>query len=474
MEETDLIARAREKVDSFRSAELTTAGFMPVDGRYFPAIYYPPITMYPSTDQEQMFNNFHYNPHSRTSLYFHIPFCPRRCAYCHWVVSVGNSSEDMDYYLTSIEKESRMYREKLGGKIIAPTSILIGGGTPSMLSPAHLDRFLRFLHADFDLANCSQITIEAEPTTILGGVGLEKLNVMKRHGINRISLGVQSFDDAILKKTGRLHSSRDAVDAVKQMRCAGFDNISLDLIYGYPGSTLKNWIQTIKTAHSLDIDAYQLYRLRIVPHGAKTGMITNIFEASPEDFPSVAEIYMMKELGVLISSEHGFNEKSRRVFCSRPEHNSAYLQDHTDRLSNVLGIGISSWTNLQGRFYINTGKDLSDYYSYLEKDKLPIAGGKIKTEDDQKRWAICLSLKHNGVSKLRYKEVTGTTLEEAYGKKINRLRKYGLVEENNEMLKLTERGRFFADEVVIQFYHPDYMPFPKSAYSEGELNPYNT
>lgn len=473
MEENELIAHAREKVESFKTDELTTAGFVPVDGRYFPAIYYPPITMYPPTDQDSMFRNFSYNPASTTSLYFHIPFCPRRCAYCHWVVSIGNSSEDMDYYLDSLEKETQLYKVKLGAKTISPTSILIGGGTPSMLSPAQLERFMRFLHSDFNLDKCSQITIEAEPTTVLGNHGLEKLSVMKRSGINRISLGVQSFDDGILKKTGRLHSSRDALDAVRQIRRAGFDNVSLDLIYGYPGSTFQNWINTLKTAHSLEVDAYQLYRLRIVPHGAKKGMITNMFDASPEDFPSVADIYVMKELGILISSEHGFNERSRRVFCARPEHNSDYLQDHTDRLSNVLGIGISSWTNLQGCFYINTGKDLDDYYSYLNKGKLPIARGKVKTEDDRRRWAICLSLKHNGISKMKYKEVTGATLQAAFGPKIFRLKKYALVEESVDMLRLTERGRFFADEVVIQFYHPDYMPFPKSAYIDGELNPYH-
>lgn len=473
MEDRELIARAQEKVESLHSQELKDAGFLPIDGRYFPAIYYPPITMYPPADQDRMLGNFRYNSDNRTSLYFHIPFCPRRCAYCHWVVSVGNSSEDMDYYLTCIEKESRIYKEKLGVKAISPTSILIGGGTPSLLSPAQLERFLRFLHSDFNLDNCSQITIEAEPTTVLGVQGLEKLYVMKKNGINRISLGVQSFDDGILKKTGRLHSSRDALDAVRQMRRAGFDNISLDLIYGYPGSTIKNWIETLKTAHSLDIDAYQLYRLRIVPHGAKKGMITNMFDVSPEEFPSVDEIYVMKELGILISSEHGFDERSRRVFCAKPEHNSDYLQDHTDRLSNVLGIGISSWTNLQGRFYINTGKNLADYYSYLNKGILPIARGKIKTADDQRRWAICLSLKHNGVSKTNYKTVTGMTIEDAFGEKISRLKKYGLVEESDDMLRLTERGRFFADEVVIQFYHPDYMPFLKSAYMDAELNPYN-
>ncbi len=472
-EDSELIARAREKVASLKQEELKGAGFVPMDGRYFPAIYYPPITMYPDTDQDTMLRGLGFDPSNRTSLYFHIPFCPRRCAYCHWVVSVGNSADDMDRYLTYIEKESRLYREILG-TVIAPTSILIGGGTPSMLPPGHLERFMRFLHSDYDLANCSQITIEIEPTTVLGSQGQEKLKVMKQHGINRISLGVQSFDDGILKRTGRGHTAEGAREAIRQMRRAGFDNISLDLIYGYPGSNFKNWIETLRTAHALGIDAYQLYRLRIVPHGAKKGMITTMYEQSPQDFPTVEEIYVMKELGILVSAELGFTERSRRVFCNRPEHNSDYLQDHTDRLSNVLGLGISSWTNLQCRFYINTGKDLADYYSCLDKGKIPITRGKLKTDDDKRRWAICLSLKHNGVSKDFFAKVTGSSLEHEFGLKITRLIQYGLVEDRDGMLKLTERGRFFADEVVIQFYHPDYMPFPRTAYADGVLNPYHS
>jgi len=473
MEEKELIKIAQEKIDSFNSEELKRAGFLPLDGRYFPAIYYPPITMYPPTDQDEMFENFTYKTANQTSVYFHLPFCPRRCMYCHWVVSVGNSSEEIDFYLKNLEKETQIYKEKLGVKIMSPTSILIGGGTPSMLSPAQTERFLSFLAAEFDLSKCSQITCEVEPTTILGNEGMAKLKVMKKYGINRISLGVQSFDDGILKMTGRLHSSKDAIDAVKQIRLAGFESLSLDLIYGYPGSTLQNWIDTLKTAHSLDIDAYQLYRLRIVPHGAKTGAIKNVFDKSPEVFPSVKDIYIMKGLGMLISSQNEFKETSRRVFCKGPEHNSDYLQDHTDRLYNVLGFGISSWNNLQDRFFINTGKDLADYYSYVNNGKLPVARGKIKTVDDRRRWAICLSLKHHGVSKKMYEKITGTILDNYFGEKIKRLKNFGLLEEDDEMLKLTEKGQFFADEVVIQFYHPDYIPFPKSAYADRELNPYN-
>ncbi len=470
----ELIKIAQEKVESFAPGQLKNEGLIPRNGLYFPAIYYPPIPMYPKSNEEEVFNNFKYNNEDPVSIYIHIPFCPSKCLYCHWVVSVGNSREDMDYYLTILGKEMDIWKERLGTKAISPKSVLIGGGTPSMLSPAQIARLLRAFTTRFDLSNCTQVSCEVEPESILGDTGMEKLKMLKDYGVNRISLGVQAFNDGILKKMGRMHTSKDAIEAIKQIRRAGFRSLSIDLIYGFPGCTPENWIETLETAFSLDIDACQLYRLRIVPHGAKIGAVKDRFDKSPEAFPNLESIYIMKELGILISSQNGFQEKSRRVFCKGPGHNSNYLKDHCVRLYDVLGIGISSWINLQGRLFLNTGKNLEKYYSYINAGKLPIARGKIRTKDDNERWALVLPLKHHGVSKMKYKEINGVSLNEVFGEKIRRLKNYGLLEEDERILRLTEKGCFFADEVTIQFYHPDYIPFPKSSYADGELNPYYT
>ncbi len=473
MEVKELITIAREKAASFDPKGLENYGLIPRNGLYFPAIYYPPIPMYPKSDEGRMFQDLKYNADDPLAVYIHIPFCPSRCLYCHWVVRVGDLPECMDNYLKNLEKETDMYRKKLGLEYISPTSVLIGGGTPSILSPAQTERFLGFFAAKFDLSKCRQITCEVEPSTLLGNEGMEKLKIMKNYGVNRISLGVQSFDDGILNKIGRAHNSDGAKKAVQQIKLAGFQSLSIDLIYGLPGLTPEKWVETLNTAFSLDIDACQLYRLRIVPHGAKTGVIKEQFDKSPEIFPDLEQVYIMKELGILISSQSGFGQFSRRVFAKSAVHNSEYLKDHCDRLSNVLGLGISSWTNLGDRFFLNTGKSLEEYNYYIDQEKLPIARGKIKTQEDIKRWAFVLPLKHVGVLKTEYMGATGMSVNEAFGPKIEKLKKHGLLEENDFTVKLTERGSFFADEVCAQFYHADYLPFPKTAYTDGELNPYN-
>ncbi len=472
MKPRSLISAAEARVDSFGLERLREAGLLPTDGSYYPAIYYPPIPMYPPTTQEEVLEGIAYDPGRPFSVYLHIPFCASRCQYCHWVVHVGSSEGERDRYLESLSAEMDLYRRMLGVERPSPRSVLIGGGTPSMLSPRQTDRLLSTFSAKFDLGKCGQITCEVEPATVLGDGGREKLRVMRSHGVNRISLGVQSFHDGALRNMGRFHTSAEAVAAIRQIRRAGFPSLSIDLIYGYPGGTVDEWGQTLENAFSEDIDACQLYRLRIVPHGEKVGAIKGAFDRAPGAFPSPRHIYVMKALGILAAADRGWSEVSRRVFARGPEHNSGYLTDHTDGLGDVFGLGISSWNNLQGRFFVNTGESLTSYHAAIESGRLPIAKGLIRSADDEKRWAITVPLKHHGVRKSVYRDIAGEELQASFGRKIAALERFGLLQEDEHRLRLTDKGGFLADEVVIQFYLPKYLPFPRARYADGELNPH--
>lgn len=472
MNTRELVRSAEAKIQGFGLAPLRDAGLIPRDGSYYPAIYYPPIPMHPRTNPDEVLAGFVYDSSRPFSVYVHIPFCASRCQYCHWVVDVGSTNGERDQYLESLFLEMDLYRRMLGVGRPSPRSVLIGGGTPSMLSPRQTQVLLSGFSDRFDLTTCTQVTCEVEPTTVLGPEGLEKLSIMKRYGVNRISLGVQSFNDRALRNMGRFHSASDAVRAIGQIRRAGIESLSIDLIYGYPGCTVEEWAETMDTALSHDIDACQLYRLRIVPHGEKIGAIKGQFDRNSAAFPTPHDIYVMKELGILAAAERGFGEVSRRVFARGPEHNSDYLTDHTDGLCDVFGLGISSWNNLQGRFFVNTGESLKKYHELIAEGRLPIAKGQIRSADNEKRWAITVPLKHHGVSKEAYRRIAGEDLKDSFGRKIEALRRHGLLYEDSNWLRLTEKGCFLADEVVIQFYLPEYLPFPKASYVDGELNPY--
>lgn len=468
----ELIAAAQTVVDTFDPLDLKTLGLLPRHDLFFPAIYYPPLTMYPKNTGEGALKNFGWENQERTSLYVHIPQCPSRCTYCHWVISLSNSPADIDSYLDHLAMEMDLWKARLGGKTISPSSVLIGGGTPTILSAAQMQRFMRSLTSRFDLSRCRQLTCEAEPATLLGSDGLEKLKVLKDFGLDRISMGVQAFDDQVLKYMARPHSSQEALDAIKQIRKAGIGSISIDLIYGFPGWTTEKWMETLETALTADIDAYQLYRLRIVPHGDKVGAIVGRHEKSAEIFPTLEEIYVMKALGQLVSQEHGFGENLRRIFSRSPRHISFYLRDYGCRTYDNLGLGVSSWSSLGDRFLMNTGGNLKTYYNAVSAGRLPVDRGLVRTTEEKRRLALVLPLKSYGVSKVRYREMTGVDLGKVFGPKIDLLKKHGLLEEDECRLALTARGGFFADEVMMQFYEPKYLPFPRSNYSEGALNPH--
>jgi oxygen-independent coproporphyrinogen-3 oxidase len=470
---SQLKKEARAIVDSFHIDELRRSGLFPLDGEYFPAIFYPPIPMCPSGKEEELFAGVLSGATRPLSFYVHIPFCPFRCIYCHWMVSTGDSTEAMATYVDAIDRELELYQAKLGAQNLRPRSILLGGGTPTMLSPRLIEKLFAIIRSRLDLSQCTQIIAEAEPTTVLGEEGLEKLQALRAGGAGRISFGAQILDEQMLKSMGRRHTPREVGQAVDQARRAGFKSISIDLIFGFPGSTVDKWIATLEAALSLDIDACQQYRLRIVPHGDKAGAIGKVRARKPESFPELEDIYMMKEMGILYCREKGYLESCRRVFSRGEVHDSDYLRDHNDRLADVLGVGTSAWSNIQGHLSINTSASMEAYYSLLEQGRLPIDRGIIRSDEETCRWAMVLPLKHHGVSKSYYQEVTGRRPHDVFGKKIETLKSFGLIEETEDALRLTTKGKFFADEVVIQFYHPRFLPFPEANYTSGPLNPYN-
>jgi oxygen-independent coproporphyrinogen-3 oxidase len=387
-------------------------------------------------------------------------------------VSLSSSPADINFYLDHLEREMDMWRSRLGGRRIRPTAVLVGGGTPTILSAAQLKRFLTALTVRFDLSACRQFSIEAEPATLLGAEGLDKLKVLKDFGVHRISMGVQSFDDAVLRYMARPHDAAEAREAIKQIRRAGIESLSIDLIYGFPGCTPEKWADTLETALATGIDAYQLYRLRIVPHGDKTGAIADRHEKAPESFPSLAQTYLMKAIGHVVSARHGFGENLRRIFSRSPRHISYYLRDYGCRINDNLGLGVSSWSSLGDRFLMNTGHSLQAYYAAVDAGRLPVDRGIRRTADDERRRAVVLPLKAYGVSKARYRAQVGRDLGAEFGGTIRRLRQHGLVNEDSLKLALTPRGGFFADEVVMQFYDPAYLPFPREDYEDGGLNPH--
>lgn len=459
MTPVDWIEHAQRGLRELGVDVVDRAGLAPPDAKFFPVIGYPPLTMFGAMDDAPLFENVAARPVQPIVAYAHLPFCPSRCTFCHWITKTKSGSDEVDTYLDYLEREMVLYKRKMGVDAIPARAVLIGGGTPTYLSPRQMERFLRAFTTHFDLSACTQFSVEPEPTTILGADGLEKLRIMKDYGVNRMSMGVQSFDDGILARMGRVHNRADIVGAIEQMKNVGFDSIMIDLIYGYPDQTIEQWVDTLQTALALNIDGWQLYRLRIKAHGDRPGNIIKIYNKKSERFPETEAIRIMKYLGIAMSEQNGYHEYQTRCFTRSPRQMSHYLRDWCCNLTDVVGVGVSSWSNLRGVFALNTGDDsLARYFALIDSGKVSVDRGKMRTPDDEIRRSFILPLKNAKVDKAAFVARTGVDASAWFADEIAWAKGLALIAEGDRYIELTRRGRFFADEVSMRFFAPDYLP----------------
>jgi oxygen-independent coproporphyrinogen-3 oxidase len=214
-------------------------------------------------------------------LYLHIPFCSSICSYCNF--NRGLFDGDLKTrYVAALEKEILD-----AGDGRAADTIFFGGGTPSLLDPPEIARLIGACRSAYDVAPDAEITLETNPETAT----LERLEAFRAAGVNRISFGVQSFDDAELARLGRIHSAERAAEAVRDARRAGFANLSFDLMFWLPGQSLASWLQTIEQAIALAPDHLSLYLLELYPNAPlKETMARQAWSQAPDD--EAADMYL--------------------------------------------------------------------------------------------------------------------------------------------------------------------------------------
>lgn len=464
----NLLAKAEQRVNEIR--KLQAAGLICRDGDFVPSVHYPPITQYSPTTEDKLFAGYTPPQDGVLDIYAHIPFCQQHCTFCHYPGKVGEQTEEKNRYLAALEKEMDIYMRRLGLDKIKARSILIGGGTPTFLTPEQLERFLQFFCDRADLTHCTQFNYDVDPGTLVGESGLERLRIMKKYGVDRLTIGIQSLDDNILKIMNRPHDAQTAIESIENSRKFGYQ-LNIEFIFGHPGETIENWIDVMEKAVTLPVDEIQLYRLKVLAYGDRQGNIINVREKDPSSIPSFEDTMIMKQIAIDILNEHGFNENLRRVYSKEKKHFSHYAYNQCCMLYDQIGLGLTAFSSLRDRFALNT-QYFDEYYALIEKGKLPVNRGLIRSKETQIRWAIVLPLKNSELKKAYFEEITGICFDDIFRKKVERLKQFGLIEESDGAIRLTELGAFVADEVVEQFNSKEFMPFPNDAYVQGPLHPY--
>ena len=454
-----------------RIRQLQELGLVCKDGDFVPSVHYPPITQYPYVEEELVLRDYTMPSDGMMDIYVHFPFCEQRCIFCHYPGKVGPQTEEKERYVGYLEREMDLYMKKLGIDRLRPRSVLIGGGTPSYLPLELLERFLKFFTQKTDLSGCRQFNYDLDPNSLLGEEGKEKMRIMKAYGVNRLTIGIQSLDDRVLKIMNRGHDAAQAKKAVKAAKEMGFD-VNIEFIYGHPGQTFESWASNIEEAVLLPTDEIQLYRLKVQAYGDTQGsIIRKRSQPSDTPIPDFKSTMMMKQAAMDILADNGYHENLRRVFSKQSRIFSHYAYNQCCNLYDQIGFGLTAFSSFRDRFTLNT-QHFNEYYERIDSGRLPMNRGYVRNQEQQCRWAIVLPLKNRDVRKKDFRRVTGMELDRLFVEKRRRLAEFGLLEETDQVMRLTDLGKFVADEVAEQFNSVEFLPFPEENYEDGPLNPY--
>ena len=368
-----------------------------------------------------------------TSAYVHIPFCTQICYYCDFS-KVFIKNQPVDSYLEHLLEEFRSYDiQKL-------RTLYIGGGTPTALSASQLELLLDGLTKNLDLSVLEELTIEANP----GDLDADKIAVLKQSPVNRVSLGVQTFDDKMLKKIGRSHLEKDIYENIDRLKLAGFDNISIDLIYALPGQTMDQVKENVAKAISLDIPHMSLYSLILENHTVfMNRMRRGKLPLPKEELEAEMFEYIIAELERSGFEHYEISNFSKPGFESR--HNLMYWDN-----AEYYGIGAGASGYVNGVRYKNHGP-IRHYLNAVEAGNARITEEHLSQREQMEEEMFLGLRKKSGVSMARFEEKFGRSFDGLYGEIIRDLVQQGLMQIDGDRVRMTKRGLFLGDTVAERF-----------------------
>ena len=368
-----------------------------------------------------------------TSAYVHIPFCTQICYYCDFS-KVFIKNQPVDSYLEHLLQEFHSYDiQKL-------RTLYIGGGTPTALSAPQLEVLMDGLTKNLDLSVLEELTIEANP----GDLDEEKISVLKNSAVNRVSLGVQTFDNKMLKKIGRSHLEKDIYENIDRLKLAGFDNISIDLIYALPGQTIDQVKDNVAKAIALDIPHMSLYSLILENHTVfMNRMRRGKLPLPKEELEADMFDYIIAELERAGFEHYEISNFSKQGFESR--HNLMYWDN-----AEYYGIGAGASGYVEGIRYKNHGP-IRHYLKAVEEGNARINEEHLSQREQMEEEMFLGLRKKSGVSKARFEEKFGTSFEDLYGQVVRDLCHKGLLQVEGQQIRMTKKGLFLGDTVAERF-----------------------
>ena len=394
------------------------------------------------------------------ALYIHIPFCHRKCGYCDFYSEAWNNTDHAPF-IRALEHELHMRADDPVWLNRTFDTIYIGGGTPSVLNPALPGRLLDTIRKKLSVSDTAEVTIEVNPES----VDSDKLKSYRDMGINRISIGVQSLDDRELRILGRLHTAADAYRAVEQALHAGFDNISIDLMFAIPGQKLEKWQQNVNAAVQLCVQHLSMYGLTYEPdtpfdRKRKAGTLR----------PAMEETERAMYLGAIESAgAYGFLQYEISNFALTgysSQHNQKYWDGNP-----YLGLGPSAHSYIKPVRSWNVAS-IAVYQQLLDNGKLPVAGRETLSLEQQEIEFVMLRLRtREGLDMGQYHKRFNAVFSQKYNVPLTRLEKAkaSVLKIDGNSIRLTPHGFLLYDEIIRLFTRELYISKSKAVRGFGRV-----
>lgn len=417
-----------------------------------------------------------------SSFYVHIPFCNNVCTSCPY--NKFNTRTDMvEKYITALKKEIDLYACELYVQGTKFTSGYFGGGTPTALTAEQLEDLLSYMHEKLNICEDASITMETTPVDITP----EKIKVLRNYGINRISIGVQSMSNKMLANIGRNYDASMAMDALRMLKEAGFKHVCVDLMWGLPGQTKEDWLESIGIlANSNLIDAFSIYQYIVIP---TSSLYLKIKRGAMPECPSDAQQEELYWAGVKKFHDCGYKSLTNVDFVRTTHYEASGEQECIETFScgereddsiiasttsiakhitqswyyggDMLALGAGAYGYLDNHMYLNE-PDLNQYMKKLEEGQLTMVMGTYVSPEERMAKMMVMGLRLLRVYRKDFIDLYGIDMMKVFGDKINTLVEQGLVTINDENIQVTyPKGWYYMENISKTFYTENNKGLPQ-------------
>lgn len=378
------------------------------------------------------------NDQRTEAVYIHIPFCTNKCFYCDFNSYVLKDQPVMDY-LRALDKEMELtVQANPPGRI---KSIFVGGGTPTVLKPDEMEYFLQSVKRHFpEWSDDIEFSMEANP----GTTDLEKLSVMREGGVNRISFGVQAFQNSLLTGIGRIHDTDDVYRSLENARRAGFDNMSIDLMFGLPNQTLDMLAESVDKALELGLPHYSIYSLKV----EENTLFHTMYQRNQLPLPDEEDelnmyLLLMERMQAAGYKQYEISNFAKPGFESR--HNMTYWRNE-----DYYGLGAGAHGYIGRQRHVNI-KGVNPYNEAANQGLPRLESFEVSREEAMEDFLMVGLRVLDGVSRSRFRQQFGISMEEVFAGPLNKMIGAGLLDSTDDGYKLSSKGILFGNDVFAEF-----------------------